>query len=101
MTTDEFDDELTGLYENLRRMARRAAASKDPSVWLADPDATAKNGTRLVGDVDFAGVRTVASLITPSGRSRSHDDHDAANEHRTSGRIVYKLAYRRTRGEEA
>jgi len=29
------------------------------------PDASAKNGTRLVGDVDFEGVRGVASLITP------------------------------------
>lgn len=29
------------------------------------PDASAKNGTRLVGDVDFEGVREVASLITP------------------------------------
>lgn len=29
------------------------------------PDKAAKNGTRLVGDVDFEGVRTVASLITP------------------------------------
>ena len=30
---------------------------------IADP--TAKAGTRLVGDVDFEGVRQVASLITP------------------------------------
>ncbi len=29
------------------------------------PDATKKSGTRLVGDVDFDGVREVASLITP------------------------------------
>jgi len=29
------------------------------------PDATRKSGTRLVGDVDFEGVREVASLITP------------------------------------
>jgi len=29
------------------------------------PDATAKHGTRLVGDVDFDAVRRVASLITP------------------------------------
>jgi methylenetetrahydrofolate dehydrogenase (NADP+)/methenyltetrahydrofolate cyclohydrolase len=29
------------------------------------PDATTKSGTRLVGDVDFEGVRQVASLITP------------------------------------
>lgn len=29
------------------------------------PDSTTKSGTRLVGDVDFAGVREVASLITP------------------------------------
>jgi 5,10-methylene-tetrahydrofolate dehydrogenase/methenyl tetrahydrofolate cyclohydrolase len=29
------------------------------------PDATTRNGTRLVGDVDFEGVRQVASLITP------------------------------------
>ena len=29
------------------------------------PDAAAKSGTRLVGDVDFEGVREVASLITP------------------------------------
>ena len=29
------------------------------------PDATTKSGTRLVGDVDFDAVRTVASLITP------------------------------------
>ena len=31
-------------------------------------DPTAKNGTRLVGDVDFDGVRQVASLITPVPR---------------------------------
>jgi methylenetetrahydrofolate dehydrogenase (NADP+)/methenyltetrahydrofolate cyclohydrolase len=29
------------------------------------PDSSAKNGTRLVGDVDFEGVKQVASLITP------------------------------------
>ena len=29
------------------------------------PDAGAKSGTRLVGDVEFEGVRQVASLITP------------------------------------
>jgi methylenetetrahydrofolate dehydrogenase (NADP+)/methenyltetrahydrofolate cyclohydrolase len=29
------------------------------------PDASARSGTRLVGDVDFASVREVASLITP------------------------------------
>jgi len=29
------------------------------------PDATKKSGTRLTGDVDFGGVRQVASLITP------------------------------------
>jgi methylenetetrahydrofolate dehydrogenase (NADP+)/methenyltetrahydrofolate cyclohydrolase len=29
------------------------------------PDASRKSGTRLVGDVDFEGVRQVASLITP------------------------------------
>ncbi len=29
------------------------------------PDASTKSGTRLVGDVDFAAVRDVASLITP------------------------------------
>lgn len=29
------------------------------------PDASAKNGTRLVGDVDFEGVSKVASRITP------------------------------------
>ncbi len=29
------------------------------------PDSSSKNGTRLVGDVDFDGVRAVASLITP------------------------------------
>jgi methylenetetrahydrofolate dehydrogenase (NADP+)/methenyltetrahydrofolate cyclohydrolase len=29
------------------------------------PDASKKSGTRLVGDVDFDGVRSVASLITP------------------------------------
>ncbi len=29
------------------------------------PDATRKSGTRLVGDVDFDGVRAVASRITP------------------------------------
>jgi methylenetetrahydrofolate dehydrogenase (NADP+)/methenyltetrahydrofolate cyclohydrolase len=33
---------------------------------IADP--TAKNGTRLVGDVDFEEVRRVASLITPVPR---------------------------------
>ena len=30
------------------------------------PDPTAKNGSRLVGDVDFAGVQPVAGLITPN-----------------------------------
>ncbi len=29
------------------------------------PDASTRSGTRLVGDVDFEGVRAVASLITP------------------------------------
>jgi methylenetetrahydrofolate dehydrogenase (NADP+) / methenyltetrahydrofolate cyclohydrolase len=29
------------------------------------PDASAKSGTRLVGDVDFEGVKQVAALITP------------------------------------
>jgi methylenetetrahydrofolate dehydrogenase (NADP+)/methenyltetrahydrofolate cyclohydrolase len=29
------------------------------------PDPTRKSGSRLVGDVDFDGVREVASLITP------------------------------------
>jgi methylenetetrahydrofolate dehydrogenase (NADP+)/methenyltetrahydrofolate cyclohydrolase len=29
------------------------------------PDATTRSGTRLAGDVDFDGVRQVASLITP------------------------------------
>ena len=29
------------------------------------PDASTRSGTRLVGDVDFEGVRQVASLITP------------------------------------
>jgi methylenetetrahydrofolate dehydrogenase (NADP+) / methenyltetrahydrofolate cyclohydrolase len=29
------------------------------------PDASTKSGTRLVGDVDFDGVREIASLITP------------------------------------
>jgi methylenetetrahydrofolate dehydrogenase (NADP+) / methenyltetrahydrofolate cyclohydrolase len=33
---------------------------------IADP--TARNGTRLVGDVDFEEVRRVASLITPVPR---------------------------------
>jgi methylenetetrahydrofolate dehydrogenase (NADP+)/methenyltetrahydrofolate cyclohydrolase len=33
---------------------------------IADP--TTKSGTRLVGDVDFEGVRHVASLITPVPR---------------------------------
>jgi methylenetetrahydrofolate dehydrogenase (NADP+)/methenyltetrahydrofolate cyclohydrolase len=32
------------------------------------PDPTAKGGSRLVGDVDFDGVRRVASLITPVPR---------------------------------
>jgi methylenetetrahydrofolate dehydrogenase (NADP+)/methenyltetrahydrofolate cyclohydrolase len=31
---------------------------------IADPKA--KNGTRLVGDVDFAAVQPVAGLITPN-----------------------------------
>ncbi|NBR86145.1 MAG: bifunctional 5,10-methylene-tetrahydrofolate dehydrogenase/5,10-methylene-tetrahydrofolate cyclohydrolase [Proteobacteria bacterium] len=30
------------------------------------PDATAKNGSRLVGDVDFAAVQPLAGLITPN-----------------------------------
>lgn len=30
------------------------------------PDANSKSGTRLVGDVDFAGVQPVAGLITPN-----------------------------------
>jgi 5,10-methylene-tetrahydrofolate dehydrogenase/methenyl tetrahydrofolate cyclohydrolase len=31
---------------------------------ISDPDA--KNGSRLVGDVDFPGVQTVAGKITPN-----------------------------------
>jgi len=30
------------------------------------PDATSKNGSRLVGDVDFAAVQPIAGLITPN-----------------------------------
>ena len=30
------------------------------------PDATAKNGSRLVGDVDFAAVQPIAGKITPN-----------------------------------
>jgi methylenetetrahydrofolate dehydrogenase (NADP+)/methenyltetrahydrofolate cyclohydrolase len=30
------------------------------------PDSTAKSGTRLVGDVDFASVQPIAGLITPN-----------------------------------
>jgi methylenetetrahydrofolate dehydrogenase (NADP+)/methenyltetrahydrofolate cyclohydrolase len=30
------------------------------------PDPDAKSGSRLVGDVDFAGVRAVAGKITPN-----------------------------------
>jgi len=30
------------------------------------PDASSKSGTRLVGDVEFAGVQTIAGLITPN-----------------------------------
>jgi len=30
------------------------------------PDASSKTGTRLVGDVDFAGVQPIAGLITPN-----------------------------------
>lgn len=30
------------------------------------PDSTAKSGSRLVGDVDFAGVQPIAGLITPN-----------------------------------
>jgi len=30
------------------------------------PDATAKNGTKLVGDVDFANVQLIAGKITPN-----------------------------------
>jgi len=30
------------------------------------PDAASKSGTRLVGDVDFAGVQPIAGLITPN-----------------------------------
>jgi methylenetetrahydrofolate dehydrogenase (NADP+)/methenyltetrahydrofolate cyclohydrolase len=30
------------------------------------PDPAAKNGSRLVGDVDFAAVQPIARLITPN-----------------------------------
>jgi methylenetetrahydrofolate dehydrogenase (NADP+)/methenyltetrahydrofolate cyclohydrolase len=30
------------------------------------PDSTAKNGSRLVGDVDFAAVQPIAGKITPN-----------------------------------
>jgi len=71
--------------ENLARHTRQAdiiiSAVGRPNLVTADmvkpgaviidvgmnriPDASRKSGTRLVGDVDFDGVREVASLITP------------------------------------
>ena len=47
-----------------REMVRRGAVVIDVGInRVADP--TARNGYRLVGDVDFEGVREVASHITP------------------------------------
>ena len=45
-------------------MVKRGAVVIDVGVNRI-PDATKKSGSRLVGDVDFDGVREVASLITP------------------------------------
>ncbi|HJU90255.1 MAG TPA: bifunctional methylenetetrahydrofolate dehydrogenase/methenyltetrahydrofolate cyclohydrolase FolD [Gemmatimonadaceae bacterium] len=45
-------------------MVRRGAVVIDVGINRVD-DTTAKSGYRLVGDVDFAGVRQVASRITP------------------------------------
>ncbi len=47
-----------------REMIRPGAVVIDVGINRVD-DASAKSGYRLVGDVDFAGVREVASLVTP------------------------------------
>jgi methylenetetrahydrofolate dehydrogenase (NADP+)/methenyltetrahydrofolate cyclohydrolase len=47
-----------------RDMVKRGAVVIDVGMNRI-PDATKKSGSRLVGDVDFDGVRDVASLITP------------------------------------
>ncbi len=44
-------------------------------------DPTAKSGSRLVGDVDFANVQPIAGKITPNPGGRSDDDCDADAEH--------------------
>ena len=47
------------------------------------PDPTTKSGTRLVGDVDFASAREVASHDhAGAGRRGPDDDRHAALEHR-------------------
>ncbi len=47
-----------------REMVKPAAVVIDVGINRI-PDATAKSGSRLVGDVDFEGVRQVAKAITP------------------------------------
>ena len=49
-------------------------------------DPAAKGGSRLVGDVDFAGVQPIAGKITPNpGRGGADDDRHADAEHRARG----------------
>ena len=49
-------------------------------------DPTAKSGSRLVGDVDFANVQPIAGRITPEPRRRRPDDDcDADAKHRARG----------------
>lgn len=55
-----------GVAEFVRaEMVKPGATVMDVGVNRID-DPTAKNGYRLVGDVDFAGVQPVAGLITPN-----------------------------------
>ena len=49
-------------------------------------DPAAKGGSRLVGDVDFAGVQPVAGKITPNPGGVGPDDHRHADaKHRAGG----------------
>ncbi len=62
-------------------MVKPGAVVIDVGINRVD-DATAKNGTRLVGDVDFESANEVASMITPvPGGVGPDDDRDAAEEH--------------------
>ena len=57
------------------------------------PDPSAKGGTRLVGDVDFAGVQPIAGRITPNpGGVGSDDRRDAFAKHRPRRRTAAGLS---------